>query len=73
MSFDDLILEYENLNDTELADEFSLVNAYIHMVWSNVDNETSDRFEVLTQLIQERFVSKHGTSYIFMYSDINKL
>jgi hypothetical protein len=69
MSFDEIVKEYENLSDTQLADEFTLINAYVDMVWENVSNETSDRWDVLSQMIQERFVAKFATSIIIMYKD----
>ena len=65
-NFDELVAEYEILTDTELADEFNLVDTFIQRVWSDANQETSDRWDVLTDIIHERFVEKYATSYMIM-------
>lgn len=65
-NYDELEKEYASLSDTELADEFNLVDAYIQRVWSDTDQETSDRWDVLSDMIHERFISLHASSYITM-------
>lgn len=72
--YDELFHEYENLSDTELADEFIKVDTYIQLVWSNTSDETSCRWDILTDMIHERFVEKHATSYMFIIKnkDLNK-
>lgn len=67
MSYNQIVEEYEKLSDNELANEFSVVNAYVELVWQDIDNETSERWDVLTQIIQERFIAAHATTYLMMY------
>jgi len=70
MTFDELVEEYRDLNNEQLADEFTHVNAYVELIWDNIDNETSDRWEILSQMIHERFIVEYGTKIIHIYKNL---
>lgn len=65
-SYDEMAKEYYNLSNKELANEFNVVNSYVNLVWGNIDDETSDRLEVLSDMIHERFIAEYADSYMFM-------
>lgn len=58
----ELFKKYEAYSDGELAREFVVVDTIVNVLWSDVDNFTSDLRELLSNVILERFIKKYDGS-----------
>lgn len=57
--WDDEVEKYSQCSNEELAKEFVMYDFRVNELWSQVDDNTSDRREILLALIGERFVKQH--------------
>lgn len=67
-AFDSIVEEYKRMTDVQLANEYNVCNAFIEIYWNDSSDDTSDRHDILKNLIVERFIESHATSYINVMS-----